>query len=174
MILLDRYRNFIEATDSNPFDFLPKVEEIYFDFINESEKEKLKVIGKNKSGCLICAYGEQDALEAASVVWLDSERSPSGIFSDDLEMFFSLLPYGMGYLYTIISNAIDINNNLINSADCNKLKDEHRQILKSNAVAEILPVYEKTMKISAGKEPCVSISNSIRKHWSITERIIKK
>jgi hypothetical protein len=174
MTLTDKYKNFIELTDSNPFDFQPKAEEIYFDFINKSEKGKLTVIGKNKAGCLICTYDNQGATERGSVVWLDSERSPSGIFADNLEMFFSLLPYGMGFLYEIISGGIDIDNNLINTADCNKLNDDHQQLLKGKPVAVILPAYEKIMEISIGNKPCESILDSIRKHWSTTEKIINR
>jgi len=171
--LLDKYRNFIETTDSNPFDFMPTEEKIFFDFIDESEKGKLKVVGKNKAGCLICLYGKQNAMEDGSIVWLDSEQSPSGIFADSLEIFFSLLPYGMGYLYKIISNCIDINNNLIENTDCNKLKVD-QQLLKKNPAAEMLPLYEKIMEISVVSEPCESILNSVRKHWSVTKRIIKR
>jgi hypothetical protein len=174
MTLIEKYRNFIETIDSNPFDFQPKAEEIYFDFINELEKGKFTVIGKNKAGCLICEYNKQKAMKDAPILWLDSERSPSGIFTNNLETFFSLLPYGMGFLYKIISNGIDINNNLTDFVDCSKFEDERRQMLKKNSVAGILPAYEKSMGISIAKKPCENILQSIRKHWNITERIIKK
>ena len=170
--MMNNYKNFVEIIDSNPFDFIPAKRQTYFDYLVETEKNKLEVIGKNKAGSLICLYNGQDNKKPSPVIWLDSERSPSGIFTDTLEMFFSILPYGMGLIHRILLQAIDINNNFKNTANCEKLQNEYQKILDRNR--KILPVYEKIMNIKIELEPCENIFKSISKHMIITERIIKK
>jgi hypothetical protein len=174
MTQIDRYRDFLLFVDANPFDFLPGEREIFFDFVNEAEKENLLVIGKNKAGCLICLYDQQGDKKQAPIVWLDSEQSPSGIFADNIQMFFSLLPYGTGVIHSIISQMIDIRNNFVNVGSCDKFKDELMVIFDRSSTLTNWSVYKEILQSSVNSEPCESILNSIKRHWNITERIIKK
>ena len=48
-------------------------------------------------------------LDQVPVAWLDSEGSPCIVISKNLKEFLSLLPYGMGFIYTV---AAAIENNL--------------------------------------------------------------
>lgn len=68
--------------------------------------ESLQVIGRQKSGSLIC-FWQQSPQHASEidrpVVWLDSEGSPFSVFAPNFHTFLSLLPYDTGMIYDMVT-----------------------------------------------------------------------
>jgi hypothetical protein len=77
------------------------VQELFGDFSNE----RLIAFGEHASGSLLTFYSKEmeASVEETPVAWLDSEGSPCIVISNNLKEFLSILPYGMGFLYTVAS-----------------------------------------------------------------------
>jgi hypothetical protein len=73
--------------------------------------ERLIAFGEHASGSVISFYSKkaEAPVDEVPVAWLDSEGSPCIVISNTLKEFLSILPYGMGFIYTIASV---IENNL--------------------------------------------------------------
>lgn len=67
----------------------------------------LTALGMTGSGSVFALWRSiADApLAAAPVVYLDSEGEPHGVVARSLEAFLTLLPYGTGHLYDVLSGA---------------------------------------------------------------------
>jgi hypothetical protein len=78
-----------------------KTEELLGDF----SSGRLLVFGEHASGSLLSFYSKNDlkSVDEVPVAWLDSEGAPCIVVSNNLKEFLSILPYGMGLLYTIAS-----------------------------------------------------------------------
>ena len=79
--------------------------------IGEFAIERLTAFGKHASGSFLAFYSKSESKKAdeVPVSWLDSEASPCIVISKNFKEFLSILPYGMGFAYTVASV---IENNL--------------------------------------------------------------
>lgn len=117
------------------FAFYNEVAGTFCDFTPVQDKQKwlnkllvaeaqpyFKVIGKQKSGSLICFWLIRDELspEDQPVVWLDSEGSPRSVFASDFQEFLSLLPYDTGAIYDLIAAWDRAENTQVNSTSVSK------------------------------------------------------
>ncbi|WP_222940433.1 hypothetical protein [Hymenobacter sp. BT491] len=75
--------------------------------LNDSQKAKaFRVIGQAGTGSLIAFWKDNKATDfkRAPVVWLSSEGFPNSVFASSFEEYLSLLPYGTGFIYDVLSN----------------------------------------------------------------------
>ena len=81
------------------------------ELLGDFATQRLTSFGVHASGSIISFYAKEQGLnvDEVSVAWLDSEGSPCIVVSKNLKEFLSLLPYGMGFIYTV---AAAIENNL--------------------------------------------------------------
>jgi len=75
------------------------------ELLGDFSKERLTAFGEHASGSLLTFYSKniEASVEEAPVAWLDSEGSPCIVISNNLKEFLSILPYGMGFIYTVAS-----------------------------------------------------------------------
>lgn len=73
---------------------------------NEGKVEQFQVIGRHGTGSLIAFWREDKGadLAVAPVVWLSSEGFPNSVFANSFSDFLSILPYGTGFIYDVLSN----------------------------------------------------------------------
>lgn len=86
-------------------DFFDLKEKPVTEFFGDFSKERLIAFGEHASGSILAFYSKEDnsSVEEAAVGWLDSEGSPCIIISNSLKEFLSILPYGMGFIYSVAS-----------------------------------------------------------------------
>ena len=73
---------------------------------NQGKVDAFQVIGKHGTGSLIAFWREQEekGFALSPVVWLSSEGFPNSVFANSFADFLSLLPYGTGFIYDVLSN----------------------------------------------------------------------
>lgn len=86
-------------------DFFDLSEKPVTEYFGDFSKERLVAFGEHASGSILAFYSKEDnsSVEEAAVAWLDSEGSPCIIISNSLKEFLSILPYGMGFIYSVAS-----------------------------------------------------------------------
>lgn len=86
-------------------DFIDLKETAVTELLGDFSKERLIAFGEHASGSLLAFYSKdnESSVEETPVAWLDSEGSPCIIVSNNLKEFLSILPYGMGFVYTVAS-----------------------------------------------------------------------
>ena len=107
-------------------DFFDLKESPVTELLGNFSKERLIAFGEHASGSLLVFYskGIEASVEETPVAWLDSEGSPCIIVSNNLKEFLSILPYGMGLVYTIASL---IEDNLGNKEILSKAREKITQ-----------------------------------------------
>lgn len=92
-------------------DFFEYREEPVKELIGDFSAGRLVAFGEHASGSLICFYSKDSfpAVDNVPIAWLDSEGSPCIVASKNLKEFLSIIPYGMGFIYSV---AAEIENNL--------------------------------------------------------------
>lgn len=107
-------------------DFFDFKENPVTELLGDFSKERLIAFGEHASGSLLTFYSKNIELsvEEAPVAWLDSEGSPCIAISNNLIEFLSILPYGMGFIYSIASV---IENNLGDSSILAKARQKVTQ-----------------------------------------------
>jgi hypothetical protein len=73
---------------------------------DQGKADAFQVIGKHGTGSLIAFWREQEDKELvlSPIVWLSSEGFPNSVFATSFAEFLSLLPYGTGFIYDVLSN----------------------------------------------------------------------
>lgn len=107
--LLTEFMNFCEtaADDFTDFDLVRNPEQKLKGLLdNESKVEQFQVIGRHGTDSLICFWREDKRVDLAlaPVVWLSSEGFPNSVLADSFSEFLSILPYGIGFIYDVLSN----------------------------------------------------------------------
>lgn len=112
----------------------------YF-FPNASER--LLPFGKEKSGSLLCFYRKNEnpvGNENELIVWLDSEAFPIVLISKNLKELFSILPFGLGFIYdlsVVVHKNLENLNSVINPSITKrelKIKEQLQEtILEKNS-----------------------------------------
>ena len=86
--------------------------------LQDEKKNSLCVIGIHKSGSLIAIWQLNNTLNILEnpIVWIDSEGSPLCVIAINYLEFLSILPYGVGLFYDVISSWdwIKLNNERYN------------------------------------------------------------
>lgn len=107
-ILLDSFFSFYTEVGGGFADFylVKDSKKLLNTFISTTAVRFLEVIGRQKSGSLICfwQYEENQLLSEQPVAWLDSEGNPNIVFAPNLQTFLSLLPYDTGAIYDMITD----------------------------------------------------------------------
>lgn len=102
------------------FDFCEKAAEEFADFElvrnpeqklrklldNQGKVECFQVIGQHGTASLIAFWKDKKDIDFAlsPIVWLSSEGFPKSVFANSLADFLSILPYGTGFIYDVLSN----------------------------------------------------------------------
>jgi len=73
---------------------------------NQGKIEHFQVIGQHGTGSLIAFWRDNKDIDFAlsPIVWLSSEGFPNSVFANSFADFLSILPYGTGFIYDVLSN----------------------------------------------------------------------
>lgn len=73
---------------------------------NQGKVEYFQVIGQHGTGSLLACWRDNKDIDFAlsPIVWLSSEGFPNSVFANSFADFLSLLPYGTGFIYDVLSN----------------------------------------------------------------------
>ena len=85
------------------YDFNFLKDEPVIELLGDFAKQKLSAFGEHASESVISFYSNVPGspVDEVPVAWLDSEESPCPVVSKNLKDFLSVLPYGMGFVYTV-------------------------------------------------------------------------
>ncbi|MEO8414747.1 MAG: hypothetical protein ABI472_13865 [Ginsengibacter sp.] len=151
------------------------------ELLGDFSSERLTAFGEHASGSLLSFYSKiADAnVNEVPVAWLDSEGAPCIVVSNNLQDFFSILPYGMGFIYSVASV---IENNL-NEAD---LLAKTKQRITQNA-DELLETSKKrfldvddlltwlnSKNIKLSSDPVTAIVEAHERNSDLTSWIVEK
>jgi hypothetical protein len=103
-------------------DFFDLKEDPVTELLGDFSKERLIAFGEHASGSVLAFYSKntESSVDEVPVAWLDSEGSPCIVISNNLKEFLSIVPYGMGFIYSIASV---IENNLGDAAMLAKARE---------------------------------------------------
>ena len=103
--IFTKWLAFTEKKSVMECDFFNGKHEPVLDLFGEFSIERMLAFGEHASGSVISFYSMVNSLlvDEVPVAWLDSEGSPCIVISKNLREFLSVLPYGMGTLYSIAS-----------------------------------------------------------------------
>ena len=84
-------------------DFFKPNDSLVEELLGAFSTQRLTAFGEHASGSIISFYSKEENPEAGniSVAWLDSEGAPCIVVSKNFGEFLSLIPYGMGFIYTV-------------------------------------------------------------------------
>jgi len=104
-------------------DFFEPKDEPVIELLGDFSNKRLIAFGEHASGSLLAFYSKNNksSVEETAVAWLDSEGSPCIVISINLKEFLSILPYGMGFIYSIASI---IENNMGDSTILEKVRQK--------------------------------------------------
>jgi hypothetical protein len=107
--LLTAFINFCENSAEEFADFElvrnpePKLKKLLDD---QGKVEFFQVIGQHGTHSLIAFWRDNKDIDIAHspVAWLSSEGFPNSVFANSLADFLSILPYGTGFIFDVLSN----------------------------------------------------------------------
>ncbi|MFC4873935.1 hypothetical protein [Negadavirga shengliensis] len=109
--LIGQFFDFLENNNGQIEDlYLSKTKKQKLESLIGAEKAKnFEVIVAHTSHSLVCFWvlNETTPKQKHPIVWLDSEGAPNSVFAQNFEEFLSLIPYGSGTIYDILSSWLD-------------------------------------------------------------------
>ena len=107
--LLTAFIDFCEkaAEEFSDFELVRNPEQKLRGLLDDQGKvECFQVIGQHGTASLIAFWRDNKEIDFAlsPIVWLSSEGFPNSVFANSLADFLSILPYGTGFIYDVLSN----------------------------------------------------------------------
>jgi hypothetical protein len=136
-------------------------------------------IGRHSSNSLLAFWHWKDKIKPAStpIVWLDTEGFPQSVVSKSIQEFLSILPYGTGSIYDMLSASLyylEKPNYYPNpqeefSTEFLKRKLETIRNLQEKEFGQLLFWLEKEVKIKPSDNPTQLIQKSIQLYPKLTD-----
>lgn len=94
------------ANPFNSFKFEYKNQSLLNEYCSSSKMNSLIVIGFHTSHSVVAIWKIEESKSEFEnpIVWVDSEGSPLSVIASSFKDFLSILPYGVEYVYDIISS----------------------------------------------------------------------
>ena len=174
--LVTAFTDFCERTAEEfaDFELVRNPEEKLRRLLDDQRKvESFQVIGQHGTASLIAFWRDDKEVDfvGSPIVWLSSEGFPNSVFANSFSDFLSLLPYGTGFIYDVLSNYYfhQDDPDLQPSPEEKFTPEEISSYLAANRErykghAELVEWLLNAAKVEVAKDPLALIKGAIASH----------